>query len=143
MENRYCLQMVSCSDGCGTGNSGTGAENVYSTEETVCGKWIDGKQIYRKVISGKLANDSGNSLVFANVPELNIDKLINLSGNMIGNQNTVQTTMQFSNNRTDGLFGAINMAYNMDKKTIDYHFLNNKGGYSGCTAYVVLEYTKK
>lgn len=34
MENRYCLQMVSCSDGCGTGNSGTGAENVYSTEET-------------------------------------------------------------------------------------------------------------
>ncbi|MFT4008058.1 MAG: hypothetical protein QM683_21475 [Lacrimispora sp.] len=47
MENRYCLQMVSC-DGCGTGNGGAPVENVYSTEETVCGTWIDGKPIYRK-----------------------------------------------------------------------------------------------
>ncbi len=39
MENRFCLQMVSCGDGCCGGGS-TGAENVYSTEETVCGKWI-------------------------------------------------------------------------------------------------------
>ena len=30
--------------------------NVYSTEETICGTWIDGKPIYRKVITYTLAN---------------------------------------------------------------------------------------
>lgn len=143
MENRYCLQMVSCGDGCcSNGNGGSTAENVYSTEETVCGKWINGKPIYRKVISGTLAVNSGNSIVFANVPELNIDRVINLYGNMVEKQN-VQITLQTSYNRTNGLFAAINMCYNNTTKSIDYHFLNNEGTYSGCTAYVVIEYTKK
>ncbi|PJJ30520.1 hypothetical protein H171_4126 [[Clostridium] celerecrescens 18A] len=139
MENRFCLQMVSCGEGC-CGNGGS--ENVYSTEETVCGKWIDGKPIYRKVISGTLAANSGNSIAFANVPELNIDRVINLYGNMVEKQN-VQITLQTSYNRTNGLFAAINMVYNNTTKNIDYHFLNNEGTYSGCTAYVVIEYTKQ
>jgi len=143
MENRYCLQMVSCGDGCcGNGNGGTAVENVYSTEETVCGKWIDGKTIYRKVITGKLANESGNVLVFADVPELNIDRVVNLYGNMTEKQDA-QITLQTSYNRTDGLFASINFAYSNVTKSINYHFLNNKGFYSGCTAYVVIEYTKK
>jgi len=133
-DKKYCIQLAECD-----GNS----KEVYSFDEVEIGTWVDGKAIYRKVITGTLATESGNSIVFADVSELNIEKMINLYGNMIGNQNTVQTTLQFSNNRTDGLFGAINMAYNMDKKTIDYHFLNNKGNYSGCTAYVILEYTKQ
>lgn len=142
MENRYCLQMVSCSDGCCGGDSST-AENVYSTEETVCGKWIDGKTIYRKVITGTLANENGNSIVFASVPELNIDKLINLHGNMIDKNKAGHIVFPVSYNRTNGLFAAINMAYNALACTIEYHFLNNQGDYSGCTANVVIEYTKK
>ncbi len=140
MVNRYCLQMVSCGDGC-CGNGGS--ENVYSTEETVCGTWIDGKPIYRKVITGKLANDSGNSIVFASVPELRIDQLINLHGNMIDNNKVANIVFPVSYNRTNGLFAAINMCYNTSACTIDYNFLNNNGQYSGCTAYVVIEYTKK
>ena len=48
-------------DGSSGGSSG-GASNVYSTEETAIGTWIDGKTIYRKVIEvGKLASvSSGN-----------------------------------------------------------------------------------
>ena len=44
------------------GGSGGGASDVYSTEETAIGTWIDGKTIYRKVIEvGKLASvSSGN-----------------------------------------------------------------------------------
>lgn len=44
------------------GSSGGGASDVYSTEETAIGTWIDGKTIYRKVIEvGKLASvSSGN-----------------------------------------------------------------------------------
>ena len=47
-------------DGQGGGSSG-GASNVYSTEETAIGTWIDGKTIYRKVIEyGKLASISSS-----------------------------------------------------------------------------------
>lgn len=142
MENRYCLQMVSCGDGCcGGGSSAT--ENVYSTEETVCGKWIDGKTIYRKVIVGKLAEESSNGIVFANVSDLKIDRVINLFGNLIDKTSVAQIMLQTSLNRTNGLFGAVNMFYGNETGNIFYHFLNNDGQYSGCTANVVIEYTKK
>lgn len=140
MENRYCLQMVSCGDGC-CGNGGS--ENVYSTEETVCGKWIDGKPIYRKVIPGTLASESGDALLFANVSELKVDRLINLYGNMIDKNNVGQIVFPISYNRVNTLTAAINMFYGVETGSIFYDFLNNSGKYSGCTAYVVLEYTKK
>lgn len=38
--------------------------NIYSTEETIIGKWIDGKPIYRKVF---------NHIPYKNISELNID----------------------------------------------------------------------
>lgn len=140
MENRYCLQMVSCGDGC-CGNGGS--ENVYSTEETVCGKWIDGKPIYRKVIPGKLAEESGTSFVFANVSELKIDRVINLYGNMIGMNNKIQITLQTSYNATTALNAAVNMYYDIETENIRYHFVNVQGNYSGCSANVIIEYTKK
>lgn len=139
MENRYCLQMVSCGDGC----CGSAAENVYSTEETICGKWIDGKQIYRKVITGTFAVDSGNALVFANVSDLKIDRLINLYGNSMENNNLVQFTLPANHITTAGTNAAVNMYYHSGNGNILYHFLNNSGKYSGSTAYVVIEYTKK
>lgn len=135
MENRYCLQMVSC-DGCGTGN-------VYSTEETVCGTWIDGKPIYRKVISGKLANESGTAYVFANVSELKVDQMINMYGKMIDKNNITQAMLQTSYNRPNGLFCAVNMYYGIETGNIFYHFIDGDKAYPGSTAYVVIEYTKK
>lgn len=47
----------------GAGGSGGGSSNVYSTDETAIGTWIDGKTIYRKVYSGNILEvPSGNSL---------------------------------------------------------------------------------
>jgi len=139
-EKRSCIT-INC--GCCEGNGGTAAENIYSTEETVCGTWIDGKPIYRKVISGTLAEQNGNGLVFANVSELQIDRLINLHGNMFDYDRTAQLVFPISYNRTNGLFGAINMFYGNETGNIFYHYLNNNGEYSGSTAYVILEYTKQ
>ena len=136
--------MVSCGDGCcGNGNGGSPAENVYSTEETVCGKWIDGKPIYRKVISGKLPVDSTDKFAFANVSDLKIDKLINLHGNMVDKNNLFQLVMQSTLIRADGSSAAVIMYYGIDSEYIYCAFSNNRGDYSGCTAYVVIEYTKK
>ena len=127
----------------GNGNVNPGAENIYSTEETICGTWTDGTPIYRKVIAGKFAKDSGNGLIFANVSDLKIDLLINLYGNAIVNRNTAQMTMQVSYNTTNGLSAAVNMYYHNETGNICYQFLNNGGDYSGCAANVIIEYTKK
>lgn len=143
MENRYCLQMVSCGDGCCGNGGSTGAENVYSTEETVCGTWIDGKPIYRKVIEGKLAAASGKRYKFADVSGLNIERMIDLRGNFIGDSNKSHLTIQTSLNMPEELRAAVNMWYNTEEKAILYNLLDNGGGYSNCTAYVVIEYTKQ
>lgn len=48
--------------------------NIYSTSETVVGKWIDGKPIYRKVINSTKAN------IQSLINNLNIDTPIRFDG---------------------------------------------------------------
>ncbi|WP_313187361.1 hypothetical protein [Lacrimispora sp.] len=132
-DKKYCIQLAECD-----GNS----KEVYSFDEVEIGTWVDGKPIYRKVISGKIANESGNALVFANVSELMVDRIINFYGNMIDKNNRAQITLQTSYNATTGLDAAVNLYYRNDDCNIYYHFKDN-GFYPDCTAYVVIEYTKK
>jgi hypothetical protein len=133
-DKKYCIQLAECE-----GNS----KEVYSFDEIEIGTWVDGKPIYRKVIAGTLAKDSGNKYTFANVSDINIDQVINLYGNVVNKDTTEQTTLQTSFNRTTGLFTAVNMFYNRETENIYYNFINTDGGLSGSTANVVLEYTKK
>lgn len=133
-DKKYCIQLVECD-----GNS----KDVYSFDEVEIGTWVDGKPIYRKVIPGTLAKDSGNALVFANVLELKVDRLINIYGNGKENNDIVQFTLPTSHNLTTGLTAAINLYYHSETGNILYHFLNNSGKYSGCAVNVVIEYTKK
>jgi hypothetical protein len=133
-DKKYCIQLAECE-----GNS----KDVYSYDEIQIGTWVDGKPIYRKVITGTLANESGNSLVFANVSELKIDKLIDLYGSAVNKAETGQITLQTSYNRTDPPLVAVNMVYDASVGELQYYFVNIGGYYSGATAYVVIEYTKK
>jgi hypothetical protein len=133
-DKKYCIQLAECD-----GNS----KEVYSYDEVEIGTWVDGKPIYRKVITGKLAKESGNGIVFANVSDLKIDKVIDLYGNLLDGVSNAQVMIQTSYNRTNGLFGAVNMFYGNDTGNIFYHFFNNDGFFSGSTAYVIIEYTKK
>ena len=48
----------------------------YSTSEKRIGKWIDGKPIYRKVLSATLPSTTGGSV--ANLTSLNIDSLVRI-----------------------------------------------------------------
>ena len=48
----------------------------YSTEEKVVGKWIDGKPVYRKVLSATLPSATGNSV--ASLTSLNIGSLVRI-----------------------------------------------------------------
>lgn len=60
-------------------------EQIYSTQEQIIGKWIDGKPIYRKTYHGITTFDLDNvtqTLISASV---NVDKLINYSGYLTEN----------------------------------------------------------
>ena len=143
MQDRYCLQMVACGS-CGNGSGAGASSNIYSTEETVCGTWIDGKPIYRKVITGITDAKSGTTgHLFANVSDLSIERMIRLYGNMSDNTNNSQIVIPV-NFIMEGvpISSAISMWYRPPEGNIYYTFINNGGKYSSCTVYLVLEYTK-
>lgn len=144
MEEKKCCAVINnqyygCCNYKGNGTS----KQVYSFDEVEIGTWVDGKTIYRKVITGTLAKDSVGSVKFANVSDLAIDCIINLYGNAKENNNVIQFTLQTSYNTPSGLNGAVNMFYDSTNGNIYYCFLNNNGTYSGSVAYVVIEYTMK
>jgi len=66
-----------------------------------------------------------------------------LRGNMIDKNKVAHLAFPMSYTRTNGVFAAVNMCYNAATCNLNYHFLNNNGDYAGCTAYVILEYTKQ
>lgn len=73
--------MYVISDGGSGGSSGGGSSeslDIYSTEETKIGTWIDGKPLYRKVfIFTNITNDGSNLL---DINNLSVDALTNLYG---------------------------------------------------------------
>lgn len=54
------------------------ANEIYSTREQIIGKWVDGKNLYRKCYQGALSNGLDTFIVSRNI--LNIDKLVNTNG---------------------------------------------------------------
>ncbi|MBQ0111646.1 MAG: hypothetical protein KBT03_00785 [Bacteroidales bacterium] len=52
--------------------------NVYSTEETVCGKWIDDKPIYRRIVPlNNVTVSRSDEWTSTGITMANVDKLIN------------------------------------------------------------------
>jgi len=54
------------------------ALDIYSTEETVVGTWIDGKPVYRKMYVDSVSAPHGSWATYANVSSLNIDHPVKL-----------------------------------------------------------------
>lgn len=118
---------------------------VYSVEETICGTWIDGKKIYRKVITGTTTKDDGEDYIFAKVNSLKIEKMIRLYGNATSSNPAIgQIAIPTSYASSSGTIAtAINMWYMPMDETIRYHLVTEKGTYSLSPVNLVLEYTKK
>lgn len=104
------------------------AGNVYSTEETVCGKWIDGKKIYRRVLS-KVVTSSANFTYTETIS--NFGRLIRCDILTIGNNNVNQEVNMYYNVRASI---SNNVATFSASPTAMYTL-------SG-TQYLVIEYTK-
>lgn len=66
-------------------------KSVYSTAEKVIGKWIDGKKIYRRVITGSLVDIKSDWTTITKID--NVDEIINIYGTI----NNTTTDLRFLN----------------------------------------------
>ena len=101
---------------------------TYSTEETICGKWIDGSNIYRVV--KQVTSNINTNIVAMSLPTAS--RVIDIKGTIETNEN--RTIPIYCTWKT-GL--SIYAYYYQPEKNI---YLNNKVG-SG-TAYIIVEYIK-
>lgn len=101
---------------------------TYSTEETICGKWIDGRKIYRVV--KQVTSNINTNIVALSLPTAS--RVIDIKGTIETNENR---TIPIHCTWETGL--SIYAYYYQSEKNI---YLNNKVG-SG-TAYIIVEYIK-
>ena len=114
------------------GNLKSSTYDTYSTNETVVGKWIDGKPIYRKTFNNISVTSSEHSTIPI-ATGLTIDNLINISGYLVNNERWIITL-----NSVDSKY--VNMArVDYDKQTSSLELVAQN--WTG-TATVTIEYTK-
>lgn len=101
---------------------------TYSTEETICGKWIDGRNIYRVV--KQVTSNINTNIVAMSLPTAS--RVIDIKGTIETNENR---TIPINCTWETGL--SIYAYYYQSEKNI---YLNNKVG-SGI-AYIIVEYIK-
>lgn len=107
--------------------------NTYSTTETIVGKWIDNKPIYRKVIDfGYLTN---NSLKSVSLNISNLDKIVYYTG--IANEDNSEVCFTLPSCRGANTQLEIAMYINNDGVNIETY-----SDRSSFYAYVIVEYTK-
>ena len=106
-------------------------EELYSTSEIVIGKWIDGKNLYRKVVEfGALPNNSAKNALY-NIS--NLGTFIKISG--YATNGTYYMTLPFVNQ---------NVPTNSVEITCGdgYIWIKTGSDRSAYNGYVILEYTK-
>ena len=114
------------------GNLKSSTYDVYSTNETVVGTWIDGKLIYRKTFD----NISVASSEYSVVPiatGLTIDNLINVSGYLVINGKWIITL----NSADVSYANMARVTYDKQTSSLELVAQNWEG-----TATVTIEYTK-
>jgi len=112
------------------------AENVYSTEETRIGTWIDGKPLYRKTINVTSRNAVGWSF-FENTSIDNLDNLVSIHA-LIHSSDVNWFPIPFY----DGYY-TIAIRYDRSLGGIGISFNDNSATYMHSKPIrVILEYTK-
>ena len=106
------------------------ADSVYSTDEMIIGRWIDGKPLYRKVVQGNIT--SKNQSLF--VVNANVETMISIRGYDFSNG-----IYYFPFNYTQDGSTQKAVFYKKDTDTIEFRSNSSE---SGEVFVVILEYTK-
>jgi hypothetical protein len=115
-------------------SSGGNSSNIYSTEETLIGTWIDGKPLYRKVVNyGNLNDVKGTKSVEHGISD--IDTITDIK--TIGYELAYAFNIPFA--PSNHMFAGITYAVRVDKTNIYIYVSDDR---SVDTAIVTLEYTK-
>lgn len=122
------------SDGGDGGDGGASAGEVYSTEETRIGTWIDGKPIYRKVSSISLKNNTSDQ--HFDIGLTAVDTVTNLR--IIIKRSTTANGWVVSNYMTGG--GTITCGIRLDY--LLWVSVVTFSDIAGQPAYAIVEYTK-
>lgn len=115
----------------------TFANYVYSTEEHAVGRWIDGKLIYRKVITGPTTNDKTNT-IDTGILSSQLNEILPMTCGVI----TSRTGGQWSLRGSDGEYGY-RLEVNKGTSTVAVDLLHTYGAWGGGTIKIVIYYTKK
>lgn len=112
----------------------------YSETEVICGKWIDGKTIYKKTIKTATDEVSAGANVQINLSSLNIDKIIHFEGVVISGYSRVipysyRSTASYSAQPAE----VLAVYYNGSSKVL---FITNSSNQNLGTGYVTIKYTK-
>ena len=133
------------------GPAGKDGENfsIYSTNEQVVGKWINGKPIYRKcfknVAFSNLDATSGRYIMSTKIDIDNIDKIISIHGET---HTAIGTDYELTS-----IFPSVNIAYDRSIQFCSYVMITNSNymiyiaGNNGfiqgnCYIDYIVEYTK-
>lgn len=134
----YDINIYNGKDGAdGTGGSG-GSSDVYSTEETVVGTWIDGKPIYRKVY---VTTSSSTAVNVADTSSYNVDVCVKLYGIIQSSQTSAKHKQKIGD-------GNVNGSASLWIRDSGHIAMVAKGGtsspaiYDGQPVIITFEYTK-
>lgn len=98
--------------------------DLYSTDERIVGRWIDGKPLYQKTVASTLISSSGWTDQAHNISDIDFAQIIGFSI-------TNYTLGGTNNNSLMAHIGTVNL-----------EIYNNNSSLYGKTAYATLQYTK-
>lgn len=132
------VQYILTDDSSGGGGS---SQDIYSTEETVIGAWIDGRPIYRTVWSGKfnVSNNNGYFNVGLNIGSF--AQMITMCGMITRSSDGYPDVLPFNNSDGNKISpyvtkgGTVQVTYTFYSDSIRNSY--NNGSY-----FILLEYTK-
>ena len=106
--------------------------DIYSTTEQVVGEWIDGKPLYRVVLSGNISSTTGTYVPTNTYNAATVD-VISCTGKLVNDQNQyMQLGCYLNSSNYSGWFMSASAM------TIFFPSAYNNGAYT-----IVIEYTKK
>ena len=121
-------------------NLGNLGKEVYSTDETVIGTWVDGKTIYRKcIVNNGSFSEPGTVLP---VDLSNVDRIIEFHGTGIFSS-LYEFNINFSNGYSSGAAFRFGVFKDLQSNTLTLIFETASAPHSLTKTFVFMDYTKK
>lgn len=110
----------------------------YSEDETICGFWIDGKPIYRKVFVTTTPSKVNSVSIVATYSDISVDKVIKLNGVTEHTANEQEIFSEIERYNGDSYLHIY--VDNTNKRII---MSTSEQTWTNITCYIIFEYTKE